>query len=153
MKKKSIIIIVIVGIIVVILGIVLFDLLFPREKRLDEINYKINGPFKAYNVQEEGNDIIVTEYLVNPFRKTLHYQFSDDDNLEKNVITEYYENKLTAICNYFKHKNVYADDVQLKNNTITYTDKTMPTPIQHYTKNDIQNHIDNLYSGTPKVNN
>ncbi len=149
MKKKSIIIIVIVGIIV-ILGIVLFDLYFPREKRLGEVDYNYSKPIKAYNFLKEENDIIVTYYLDDPFRRVLHYQFSNDDFLEKTIVTDYFENKFSAIFNYiYNYKEKYKyNDVKLKGNAIIYTQEAN----YNETKNDIQESIEYLSEGSQEIN-
>lgn len=152
MKKKSILIIVIVGIIVII-GIVLCDLFIPREKRLDGIDYSYsNKPIKAYSIKEEDNDIILTWYLIDPFRRVTHYQFSNDVLLEKPIVTDYFENKFTAIFNYiYNYKEKYRGHVKLKGNAIIYTDNSTLT--SDYTKQEFYDeYIDSFLKDTPKIN-
>lgn len=150
-NKKSILIIVIVGIIVII-GIVLCDLFIPREKRLDEVDYNYSKPIKAYNVKEENNDIILTWYLVDPFRRVLYYKSSDDDILEKPIVTDYFENKFTAIFNYiYNYKEKYKGHVKLKGNAIIYTDNAIPT--SDFTKQRFYDeYINSFLKDIPKIN-
>ena len=64
MNKKSILIIVAIGIIVII-GIIFLDLYIPREKRLDGVDYSYSSqPIKAYSIKEDGDDIIINFHSI-----------------------------------------------------------------------------------------